>query len=181
MVLTAGDKSQRESFEVISDPRVTTSDPDFAEQFELMVNVRDKLSEVHNTINTLRSTRKQVKQWIDRARGVGKADAVAETVDELISSLDSIELQLIQTAAPIEEGLDRIANAAGLNVKLKELMAAIESADSRPTTQQHEVYTVFSDRAGAAFTEFQSVIDQDLAQFVELLHEHEIPLIVAGS
>lgn len=181
VILTAGDKSQTQSFDVISDPRVTTSASDFTEQFELMVDVRDKLSEVHNTINALRSTRKQVKQWVDRARGVGKADVVAETVDELISSLDKIELQLIQTDAPTEEGLDRIANTAGLNIKLKELMGAIESADSRPTTQQHEVYTVFSDRAGAAFTEFQSVIDRDLAQFVELLHEHQIPSIVPGS
>ena len=142
VILTAGDKSQTQSFDVISDPRVTTSASDFAEQFELMVDVRDKLSEVHNTINALRSTRKQVKQWIDRARGVGKADVVAETADELISSLDRIELQLIQTDAPTEEGLDRIANTAGLNIKLKELMGAIESADSRPTTQQHEVLSL---------------------------------------
>ena len=39
---------------------------------------------------------------------------------------------------------------AGVGFKLKELMAAVSSADAAPTTQQHEVFGVLSERAGDA-------------------------------
>ena len=38
----------------------------------------------------------------------------------------------------------------GWGFKLKELMAAVSSADAAPTTQQREVYGVLSERAGDA-------------------------------
>ena len=109
------------------------------------------------------------------------ADALSDTVDGLNDSLGSIELEMIQTKAPEEEGLDRIALPAGVGFKLKELMAAISSADAVPTTQQREVFTVLSERAGHALERLERLENDDVQRFVDTLHELEVPAIIAKA
>ena len=71
--LTVGEQSQSESFEMVKDPRVEATQEDFDAQFALALRIRDKLSETHDNINKIRSTRSQVSEWATRAEGTGGA------------------------------------------------------------------------------------------------------------
>ena len=179
--LNVAGHTESQEVTIEQDPRVTTSAEELQEQLDLMLQVRDRTSEVHNGINRIRSIRGQVAEWAGRAKAAGKGDALSEVLEGLNDSLGSIELDLIQTNAPDEEGLDRIALPAGVGFKLKELTAAISSADSAPTTQQHEVYGVLSERAGDALDRLERLENEDVQRFVDMLHELEVPAIVAKA
>ncbi len=176
--LTVAGKTVCRDVTIKQDPRVSTSADELREQLDLMLQVRDKVTEVHNGINRIRSIRGQVAEWSARATSVGKGDALSEVTGGLNDSLDSIELEMIQTQVIGEEGLDRIELPAGVGFKLKELMAAVSSADSAPTTQQHDVYGVLSERAGSALGRLEQLESDDLQRFVDSLHELEIPAII---
>jgi hypothetical protein len=50
--LTVGDWSMTQSFELLKDPRISTTDADLAEQFDFLIQIRDKLSEIVIGVNT---------------------------------------------------------------------------------------------------------------------------------
>src|SRR4029079_7954653 len=64
--LTVGDWSMSQSFDVLKDPRSSTSDADFAEQLDLLLKIRDKLSEIVTGVNTIRPLKKQLAEWSER-------------------------------------------------------------------------------------------------------------------
>ena len=179
--LTVAGQTESQNVTIEQDPRVSTSAEELQKQLDLMLRVRDRTTEVHGAINRIRSIRGQVAEWAGRASAAGKGDALSEVLDGLNDSLGSIELDLIQTNAPDEEGLDRIALPAGVGFKLKELMAAVSSADAAPTTQQREVFGVLSERAGDALDRLERLENEDVQRFVDMLHELEVPAIVAKA
>ena len=64
--LTLGDQIYTQSFEVLKDPRVTTSQEELQQQYDLLLAIRAKISEVHEAINALRSICRQVDVWEQR-------------------------------------------------------------------------------------------------------------------
>src|SRR5207245_6441210 len=69
--LKVGDQTHTAEFQIHKDPRITTTQEDLQAQFELLLAIRDKLSETHNAIKTVRDIRRQVEEWERRARGQG--------------------------------------------------------------------------------------------------------------
>src|SRR5262249_46951110 len=75
--LTVGDQTLAEAFEVQKDPRVSATQEDLDSQFALLLKIRDKLSETHDAINTLRNIRQQVEDWEKRTRERKDHEAVS--------------------------------------------------------------------------------------------------------
>ena len=174
--LTAGEQSQTESFEMVKDPRVDATQEDFDAQFSLAIRVRDKLSETHDNINKIRSARSQVSEWATRAEGTAAQDAVADAADALKVKLDEIEGVLIQTE--YKGARDRLHLPIRLNAKLAGLMPVVSAGDYRPPQQAYAVLDHFSELLDTQFAALQSVLDEDLDEFQNLLAELEIPAIV---
>ena len=179
ITLATSGSSVKRQVKIEKDPRVATPDEDLQEQLGLILEVRDLVTSIHGCINRIRSIRRQVLEWSGRADAAGKGQSIAELVEGLKDALEGIEIELIQTAATDEEGMDRIALPAGVGFKVKELMAAISSADAAPTTQQREVFEDLSAKAADASDRLDRLVDEDLQQFVDMLHELEVPAILA--
>src|SRR6185295_17615999 len=76
--LKVGDWSMSQAFELRKDPRIATSDADLAEQFDFLIRIRDKLSEIATGVNTIRSLKRQLDDWVTRLTDNDSAkDAVA--------------------------------------------------------------------------------------------------------
>ncbi len=174
--LTVGEQSQAQSFEMVKDPRVDATQEDFDAQFALMLQIRDKLSETHDNINKIRSTRSQVSEWARRAEGTAAQDAVSDAADGLKAKLDEIEGTLIQTE--YKGARDRLHMPIRLNAKLAGLMPVVSVGDYRPPQQAYAVLDHFSEVLDTQFAALQSVLDEDLDEFQNLLAELEIPAIV---
>ena len=174
--LTVGEQSQAQSFEMVKDPRVDATQEDFDAQFALMLQIRDKLSETHDNINKIRSTRSQVSEWAKRAEGTAAQDAVSDAADGLKAKLDEIEGTLIQTE--YKGARDRLHMPIRLNAKLAGLMPVVSVGDFRPPQQAYAVLDHFTELLDTQFTALESVLDEDLDEFQNLLAELEIPAIV---
>ncbi len=174
--LTVGEQSQAQRFEMVKDPRVDATQEDFDAQFALAVRVRDKITETHDNINRLRSTRSQVSEWAKRAEGTGAQEAVSSAASELNAKLDEIEGTLIQTE--YKGARDRLHLPIRLNAKLAGLMPVVTSGDYRPPEQAYAVLDHFSELLDTQFAALQNVLDEDLDEFQNLLAELEIPAIV---
>ena len=174
--LTVDGESQAQSFQLLKDPRVAASQQDFDEQLAAALQVRDKLSELTDAILDLRSIRDQAQEWAKRAESSPAADTVTAAAEGLKDKLTAIENELMQTGYRGER--DRLHIQAKLNRKLAELMNVISAADFKPPKQIYDVFTDITGRIDPHLNSLQQVKDKDLEEFINLLHEIEVPPIV---
>ncbi len=64
--LTVDGQSWERPVEILPDLRVATTPAEFQAQFELMIAIRDKVSQVHDAVNRLRDVRRQVTWGVGR-------------------------------------------------------------------------------------------------------------------
>lgn len=76
--LTSDGGSQEQSFEILKDPRLSTTDEEYRKQLSFMIAVRDKLSETHDAINQIRKVLAQV---------AGNHGAVQKQLEDLLHEL----------------------------------------------------------------------------------------------
>ena len=174
--LSVGEQSQTQSFEMIKDPRVDATQDDFDAQFELLIQIRDKISETHDNINRLRSARSQVEEWAKRAEGTAAEEPVSSAADTLKEKLNAVEGALIQTE--YKGARDRLHMPIRLNAKLAGLSPVVSAADFRPPQQAYEVFAHFTDLLDGEFSTLQTILDEDLDEFQNLLAELEVQAIV---
>ncbi|MGZ4723163.1 MAG: WD40/YVTN/BNR-like repeat-containing protein [Ilumatobacteraceae bacterium] len=174
--LTVGDWSMTQSFELLRDPRVSTSDADFAEQFDFLIQIRDKLSEIVTGVNTIRSLKRQLAEWAKRlsVSEVAASTAIAAT-KVLGDQLEAIENELAQVEFTSEG--DTLNYREKLFEKLMDLPPVVASADTRPTTQSYAVYRKLAGQADEQLSALNALIDGDLAQLNGQLGELGVSII----
>ena len=160
-----------QDFEIAKDPGVQSSNEDLQAQFDLLISIRDKISDTHDSVSRLRSIREQVGGWKSRAEGRSGAEPVLEAAQQIEDKLAAAEDELFNS------GGETRATATKLNGKLAALTAVVSSADWVPTRQSFGVFEDVSARVDAQTEVVQSVIDDDVPAFVALIHELEIPTI----
>ena len=176
VVLNVVGQSQTETFDIVKDLRVAASQEDFQAQFDLLIKIREKVSETNNSVVKLRSVKRQVDEWTRRAAGHSSADAVSEAASVLRAKLSVIENELVQVDFKGER--DRFHLPAKLNRKLAELAGVVSSADFAPPKQAYDAFDDFTVRIDSQLERLQEVIDQDVFQFIDMIHELKIPAIV---
>ena len=167
-------------FEIAKDPRVTATQADLQEKFDLHVRIRDRLSEVNAAIIELRSVRQQAAEWASRSAAVGSGDAIARISGRLIDDLDSAERRLMKVG--FRGALDRPNIPPTINTRLAELCEVVAVADFAPPRQAYDVFEVLSRRAGEELNaSLRVTIDDGVAELDRLIREHGVPVIATGA
>jgi hypothetical protein len=175
--LDVGGESQTQKIHILADPRVEAGDDDLAEQVSLQLRIRDKVSETHDAINSLRQVRRQVREWQLRGRATG--ETLSESGDAIARKLSSIEDRLISTWSTTERGqmgrpLPKLIDA------LTTLTAVVASADAVPTRNSYAVLDVLSERIAEQTDALERIIDEDIPAFIEQVHDMGVPSITLG-
>src|SRR5438128_11489448 len=170
--LTAGCKTLTQPLEVRKDPRLATTGEDYRKQYDLLVKIRDKVTETHDAITRIRETRDQVKGVAERAKG---NKAIADAADALDKKLTSVEEQLYQTKN--QSSQDPLNFPIRLNNKLAAL-AGVVGGDAAPTDQSYVVYEDLAAKIDAQLTRLRQVIDTDVPAFNALVREQNVPAVV---
>jgi hypothetical protein len=174
--LDVEDQTCTEAFEISKDPRVPSTQEDLEAQFTLHLKIRDKLSETHDTINTLRNIRLQAEDWERRTRERKDHEAIAGAVKSLKERLSPIEDELIQSKAKTRQ--DTMNYPVKLNGKLAWLAGVVASAQAAPTRQAYELFEYLEKRIDAQVQRLQEVIDTDVVAFNGLIRESDVPAII---
>jgi hypothetical protein len=173
--LTVGDWSMSQTFELLKDPRISTSDADFAEQLDLLLKIRDKLSEIVIGVNTIRALKKQLAEWVERLSGDESAADVVTSAKELIDRLSDVENHLVQVEFTADG--DTLNYREMLFEKLSSLPAVVASADTRPTVQSYAVYDKLAGQADVQLDALKALREGELAKLNGRLAELQVAII----
>src|SRR5438093_572967 len=136
--LEVGGERHEATFEIRKDPRASATQADFDAQFALRLRIRDKLTDVHEAINAMRSLRGQIEGGENRAEGTTGAARLRRAATALKTKIGSVEEELNQVKAKSRK--DTLNYPAKLNRKIGGLAMAVGSADFAPTKAMDEVF-----------------------------------------
>lgn len=173
--LTVGDWSMTKPFEIRKDPRADTPRADFQAQFDLLIQIRDKVSVAHQTVQDIRDVRKQVDGVVGRVKDQAGADTISAVAKSINEKLKAIEEEIIQTKAKAIQ--DVLNYPIKLNNKLASLARVVAGADARPTEQAYAVFEDLSGRLDAQLANLRQVIAQDVPAFNRLVREQDVPAV----
>ncbi len=154
--LTVDGQAYEKPFEIRKDPRVKASAADLRAQFELMVDIRDRFSEVADTVMRIREVRAQLDGHRDELTDDSriKADGILEQFRQIEGILT---IWMGSKAHPM------MWSPPGLTEKLSSLSSAVNSGDARPTASMAAVFADLTERFERQRTRLNQIIDQDLA------------------
>ncbi|MGQ9896485.1 MAG: VPS10 domain-containing protein [Acidobacteriota bacterium] len=175
VTLQADDVRQSQTFELLPDPRVTARPEELQAQFDLLVSIRDKVSETHQAILSIRDIRRQVEEVETQGRGREEAKPLLELAKTLKAKLTAIEETLVQTK--IQSGQDPLNYPIRLNNKLAALTGVVDSADTAPTAQAREVFVDLAGKIDAELQKLRDVMRRDLAEFNAKFQTLNLPRI----
>ncbi len=171
--LTGGGRTLTQPLEVRKDPRVPTSDDDYRKQYDLLVKIRDKVTETHDAITRIRETREQGKGVAERAKG---NKAIADAAEALDKKLTAVEEELYQTKN--QSSQDPLNFPIRLNNKLSALAGVVGGGDAPPTDQSYVVYEELTAKIDAQLARLRQVVDTDVPAFNALVREQNVPAVV---
>jgi photosystem II stability/assembly factor-like uncharacterized protein len=174
--LIVGDATLTESFVILKDARLTVTESDLAAQFELKLAIRDRLSEVHATINQIRRMRKQIEGWEERAPTGEGHERLKGAASALKDQLKGVEGALVNLDADTPKG-----GTSKLKEKLTALSELIDESDDGPTQGAHELFARLDEQVAAERARLQRLMDEDVRAFNELVRASDIPPIGAAS
>lgn len=143
--LSAGGRQYERTFEIKRDPRLTATDADLQAQFDLLVEIRDRVSAITDAVTQLRKVRQQLEPR--QRAGVARAVAALET-------LQAIESALTRLPGPSPYMLPPKA----LNNRLAALSGDVGGADARPTRQMVDVFKDLSRLVGEQLRRLDEVV-----------------------
>ena len=94
VTLNVNGETESQPFKILKDPRSPSSMEDYRKQYAFVKEVRDKLSEAHETIIEIRDTRQQLKNYEERTPDDEELKKMVHEIDSVISK---IENKLYQT------------------------------------------------------------------------------------
>lgn len=159
--LTVGSWVQAAPLEVRGDPRAGTSADGYRRQFDLLIRIRDRVSEAHRAASDIVALRRGLASAGDRLRAGGRdGGALAERAGEVSRRLEKILDVLIQPL--LKTGNDVLGHPVGLNSLIASVGSAVASADAPPTRQSYEAFDDLSRRLDDRLRALEAIESTDL-------------------
>jgi transketolase len=177
--LTVDGKTMTQSFEVRKDPRLETTQAEFAKQLDLLLKIRDKFSETSEAVLQIRDTRKQIDDITNRLKDQPSGKTIADAAKSLKSKLTSVEEELYQTKN--QSSQDPLNYPIRLNNKLAALTGVAGSADSAPTEQTYAVFDELVRRIDAQLKKLEETMRIDLPAFNKMVRDQDVPAVIVRS
>ncbi|NIR44866.1 MAG: glycosyl hydrolase [Gemmatimonadetes bacterium] len=170
---------QTQPFQVLKNPNYDHVTPaDLEAQFELSIQVRDRINELYDAVRDLRSVRDQVSSTAKLAVEAGHAEDIKESAKSISEKLTEVEKQLMQTRN--ESRQDPLNFPPMLDNQYVYLYGHIQG-DHRPNEGAYERFADLNAQWEALSATLQEIIDTDVAAFNVMLRERGVPgIIVPG-
>ncbi|HEX9327059.1 MAG TPA: hypothetical protein VF915_11110 [Reyranella sp.] len=177
--LTVGEKGKSKShsakFTVAKDPRLPTTQPEYAAQFALHKDLIASVSKLKQAVNRLR----KMKRQLDEATAhLGKGErALKNRAAAIVRKLSAIESVMVD---PHRKSVrDVLRNPAGLNDTLIDMVAMATTADRPPTMQTKAVSREVMDKVDSEVAKFEALVKGDIAQLNAALAKARVKHVTA--
>jgi photosystem II stability/assembly factor-like uncharacterized protein len=177
--LTVSGKSYTAPLEIKIDPRLKISQEDMAKQFDLLLKIRDKVTETDDAIIQIRDLREQINSYNTRLKSDPRAKVIAAAGKTLDTKMTEVEEALIQTKA--KSGQDVLNFPVRLNNDLVALSGVVGSADSAPTKQSYEVFNMLSQAVDEQLAKWRTIVSTDVVAYNNLVKQQEVPALMLAQ
>ncbi|HKT51163.1 MAG TPA: glycosyl hydrolase [Candidatus Angelobacter sp.] len=177
--LTVQGKSYTAPLEIQPDPRLKITQQDLEKQFDLLMKIREGVTQAHDTINQIRDIRAQINALNKRLEGQPQAAAVADAGKQLDKKMTAVEEVLIQTKAKSNQ--DVLNYPIRLNNYLVALGGVVGSADSAPTQASYDVFNMLRKQLDDELAKWKQILVTDVPAYDDVVKKQAVPAIILGK
>ncbi len=167
--LTVNGQSQTQEFEIIKDPRMKTTQEDFQAQFDFLMKVRNKVTEVNEGIINIRKIKEDLAYLKKKMGEDPKNKDINDAIKKFEDELKTIENDIHQTKNSSVQ--DPINYGIKLNNRLAHLMYEQAQGDFRPTKQGEEVREKLTQEVDKEIIKLRNCIDNNLIKINQMARE----------
>jgi photosystem II stability/assembly factor-like uncharacterized protein len=173
--LTVLGKSYTAPLEITADPRLPVTQADLTKQFDLLMKIRDAVTETDDTILQIRDVREQINVVNKHVGGGPQGKPIVDAGKALDKKMTVIEEVLIQTKA--KSGQDVLNFPVRLNNHFVALGGVVDSASTAPTQQSYEVFDSLSQQLNEQMTKWKEIVATDVPAYNNLVKQQEVPAL----
>jgi hypothetical protein len=171
-----GGQTQTAALDLKLDPRVNVSQADLEQQFNLLLQTRDELSRVYDTVNQIQDVRSQLAGLKRRLPENANTKTIVAAADDLEKKLVAVREELVNLTISANE--DSLAYPPQLDAKLAYLAMDAGTADSAPTEAEQRQCEKLKRQSGELVGRWEDLQRRDLAAFQKLTAEGSLSTVV---
>jgi len=162
------------NFVIKANPIYNLTQKDYEDQFNFLITVRDKFTDIQKAIKNIRDIRKQINDFTDK-QGTGLPSAIKQLADTINKKMTTIEEALHQTKA--KSGQDVLNFPIRLDDKISGLYDFANSGNAAPAKQVKDAYAELSAQADEQLNALKKIIENDLVKLNMMITEKALPVI----
>ena len=174
--LTVDGKAQTQPLTISKHPLRNVSDADLKEQFELAIQIRDKVTEANNAVIEIRRVKQQL---VDRL-GKSSDPQLKEAGTRLTESLSAVEEEIYQVRN--QSGQDPLNFPIKINNRLASLLSVVNRGDGKPIASAYPIFKDLTAELKVQTDRLRQLLTTDLNAFNQQLRTQNLePIPMAGT
>ncbi len=172
--IKSGNDSTEIPFTILADPNYKTTLAEYEDQFNHLITIRDKSSEIMKAIKNIREVRQQMNDFSARV-GKDLPKEVKTQIDTVNKQMTAVEDALHQTKA--KSGQDVLNYPIKLDDKLSSIYNASAAGQSAPSKQTKDAYNELAPLIDEQLNKLKKIMSEDVVKLNQLIHEKTLPVI----
>ncbi|MBI5856337.1 MAG: glycosyl hydrolase [Sphingobacteriales bacterium] len=169
----SGKDSTEVPFTILADPNYKTSQAEYEEQFNHLITIRDKSSEIMKAIKNIRELRQQMADFGKMVDSLPMD--IKKQVDTINKQMTAVEEALHQTKA--KSGQDVLNYPIRLDDKLSSIYNASAAGSSGLSKQSKDAYAELVPLIDEQLGKLKKIMNEDVANLNKMIHEKMLPVI----
>src|SRR5436190_1012690 len=170
----SGNDSTEVPFTILADPNYKTTQTEYDEQFNHLITIRDKSSEIMKAIKNIREVRQQMNDFSSRV-GKDLPKEVKQQIDTVNKQMTAVEDALHQTKA--KSGQDVLNYPIKLDDKLSSIYNAASAGQSGLSKQTKDAYAELAPLIDEQLNKLKKIMSEDVVKLNQMIHEKTLPVI----
>ncbi len=155
--------------------------PDLEKQLALALKIRDDVSRFSDTVNGLRTLRKQLKDRNELLEDDPKAEPLVKASKGFLEKVETLEARMHNPKAEVVYDILAQKGGAQLYSKLVFLFDVAKEGDGPPTQGFKEEYAEQSNELRKYLDEWKSLQEGDLAKLNEQAKKLDLPIVIVPA
>jgi hypothetical protein len=176
--LTVDGKTQTAPLHIVIDPREKDAANGIEKAVALGLQVKGRISQLHQAINEIRETKSQIDSLRTRFAKLDRLKPTLAAADDLEKKASAVEAQLIQVKMKSSEGNLVFPNE--LNEEFYSFSGTID-ADAAPTQPQQEVFKMLNGRLDEQLQAWTNLKQHELPAVNNLIKQADIPALTVAQ
>ncbi len=172
--IRSGRDSVAGQFTIRANPVYKLSQQDYEDQFNFLLGVRDKFSEIQKAIGNITMLRKQVNDFV-ALQGKAIPQPIKQLADSINKQMTRVEEALHQTKAKSSQ--DVLNFPIRLDDKISGLYDFASSGNAAPAKQVKDAFVILSGEADVQLNTLKRIMTTDVALLNQKIREQALPVI----